>query len=80
MKKFVLKELKDFLAIADSFDTPLKFYFQYEDEIEAIVHLRTFLLAWKGEKGEDREKILKEHGFKEAREEETRRFVLEDFY
>jgi hypothetical protein len=77
MKKFLLKELKEFLEISDIIDTPFKFYF-LEEGIEAIIHMRTFLLAWKGEDGEDRIKILREHGFKEAKELETKRIVLED--
>ena len=78
MKKFVLKELKDFLDVADNLETPFKFYFDYGNELEAIVHLRTFLISWRGESGEERKKLLREHGFKEAEEEETRKVVLEE--
>lgn len=77
MKKFVVKELNSFLEIADQIETPLKFYF-INEKLEAIVHMRTFLLAWEGEKGKERIKMLEDHGFVEAREEETKRITLED--
>jgi hypothetical protein len=41
--------------------------------------LRTFLISWVGEKGEEREKMLKENGFKKAEEVETRKMLFEDF-
>jgi hypothetical protein len=78
MKKFVLKELNDFIEIANAIDTPFKFYFENE-KLEAIIHLRTFLISWVGEKGEEREKMLKENGFKKAEEIETRKMLFEDF-
>jgi len=78
MKKFIIKELNAFLEIADQIETPLKFFMPQGDTMEAIVHMRTFLLAWEGEQGEERIELLKEHGFKEAQVVETKKFSLED--
>ena len=78
MRDFRIKELKDFLEVADTIDSVFKFYEVFDNEIKATIWLRTLLITWKGEKGEDREKILKEHGFKEAQELETKKVVLED--
>jgi len=78
VRDFRVKDLKDFLEVADTIDTPFKFFEIFNDEIKATIWLRTALITWVGEKGEDRIKTLREHGFKEARELETKRFVLED--
>jgi len=59
-------------------NSPFKFFEVFDSEIKATIWLRTALITWKGEKGEDRVKILKEHGFKEAQELETKKVVLED--
>jgi len=78
MKDWRLKELKDFLEVANSIDSPFKFFQVFESEIKASIWLRTALITWVGERGEDRIKQLKENGFKEVEELETKRIGLED--
>jgi len=77
MKDYRIKELKDFLEIADNIETPLKF-FEREDKIYAYVHMRTFLISWEGEAGKERVELLKKHGFKETKILETKKIVFED--
>ena len=78
MKDWRLKELKDFIEIANSIDSPFKFFQVFESEIKASIWFRTALITWVGERGEDRIKQLKENGFKEVEELETKRIGLED--
>jgi hypothetical protein len=77
MKDFQILDLEDFLSIADTIDHRYKFFEIFDNEIRAEIWMRICLFSWEGEKGEDRIKVLKEHGFIEARLKETKKF-LED--
>ncbi|MEM2446303.1 MAG: hypothetical protein QW734_06565 [Candidatus Bathyarchaeia archaeon] len=78
MKDWRIIDLKDFLEIANNIESPFKFYEIVEDRIKASIWLRTAIISWEGEKGEERIEILKSNGFKEAKELETRKLFLEE--
>jgi len=79
MKDFQILDLEEFLSIADSIDHKFKFFEVFDDEIRAEIWMRVCLFSWEGEKGEDRIKALKEHGFIEARLKEDKRYKWEIF-
>jgi len=76
MKDFCIKSLDQFLRIADSIDTPFKFYESKDSMIRAEVWLRTALLSWEGEKLKEREEELRAHGFSEAELRETKKTII----
>jgi hypothetical protein len=84
MKEWVIKDLENFLAVSDSIEeNPFKFYEIIQPEkqgekekIRAEVWLRTALISWEGEFGNDRIQKLKEHGFSEAYMRETKKIFL----
>lgn len=79
MKDFVIKELDKFLEIADSLDTPFKFWELKEKEVgRAWIWLRTALVSWEGAINDNIKLRLIQHGFSEAQERETRKIALED--
>jgi len=78
MKDWRILDLKDFLEIADTIDTPFKFLEIEDDTIHAVIWLRTALISYVGDKEKLSIEKLKEHGFKVAKELETKRIVLED--
>lgn len=79
MRDFVVKELDKFLEIADSLDTPFKFWEIKEKEIgRAWIWLRTALVSWEGVINDNIKLRLKEHGFSEAEERETKKITIED--
>lgn len=77
MKEIKVKELSDFLEIADQIESPFKF-FSVNSEIAAFVHMRTFLISYYGEAGKERVELLKQHGFKEAEVTETKKISIEE--
>jgi len=79
VKDFQILELKEFLSIADTIEHKFKFFEVFDNEIRAEIWMRVCLFSWEGEKGEDRIKALKEHGFIEARLKETKRYEWEIF-
>ncbi|MCS7106234.1 MAG: hypothetical protein NZ942_02880 [Candidatus Aenigmarchaeota archaeon] len=78
MKDWRVKDLEDFLELANLIETPCKFFEVEENQVKATIWLRTALISWKGEKSEEKIKKLKENNFKEVEELETKRVVLED--
>jgi len=78
MREFVVKELKNFLEIADSIETPFKFYEKTsEDYGRAFLWLRTFMISWEGPLNKEVLDKLKQHGFTEIEEKETRKLLFE---
>ena len=78
MKDFRIIDLKDFLSVTDSIDTPFKFLELQDDMLKATVWMRTALITYEGKKDKIGEDMLKEHGFKPAIELETRKIILEE--
>jgi hypothetical protein len=79
MREFVVKEFDKFLEISDSIDSPFKFYELQGKEIgKAFIWLRTAIVSWEGVIDEKVCSRLKQHGFCEAEERETRKLALED--
>jgi len=77
VKDFQILDLEEFLQIADTIEHRYKFFEFIDNNIRAEIWMRICLFSWEGEKGEDRVKSLREHGFIEARLKETKKF-LED--
>lgn len=77
MRDFQILELEDFLHLADTIEHNFKFFEVFDDSIRAEIWMRICLFSWEGDKGEDRIKRLKEHGFIEAKLKETKRFLEE---
>jgi hypothetical protein len=77
VKDFQILDLEEFLQIADTIEHRYKFFEFIDNNIRAEIWMRICLFSWEGEKGEDRVKALREHGFIEARLKETKKF-LED--
>ncbi|MCW1312780.1 MAG: hypothetical protein OH338_05125 [Candidatus Parvarchaeota archaeon] len=79
MRDFVIKDFDKFLQISDSIDSPFKFYQEIGKETyRAWIWLRTAMISWEGVIKEVEIQRLKEHGFCEAEERETRKISLED--
>jgi hypothetical protein len=78
MRDWRIKDLKDFLEVANAIDTPFKFFETFEESIRATVWMRTALISYEGKKEQLNIEELKKAGFKEARELETRRLIIED--
>jgi len=77
MKDFCIKSFEQFLRLADSIDTPFKFY-EKSDKIRAEIWLRTALISWEGELTREKEDTLISHGFSEAELRETKRPLILD--
>jgi len=78
MKDWRIIDLKDFLEISDSIETPFKFFEVENETIHATIWLRTALISYSGKKEELSIQNLKEHGFKQAKELETKKLILDD--
>jgi hypothetical protein len=78
MRDWRIKDLKDFLEVANTIDSPFKFFEVDDEEVHAVIWMRTALISYVGKKEELVIKELKNAGFKEAKELETRKLILED--
>jgi len=78
MKDFCIKSWEQFLKVADTIDTPFKFYEKDGNELRAEIWLRTALVSWEGEATRDKEDALVSHGFSEAELRETKRPLILD--
>jgi hypothetical protein len=80
MRDWRIKDLKDFLEVSNAIDSPFKFFevFEDEDKIRATVWMRTALISYEGKKEQLNIEELKKAGFKEAKELETKRLIIED--
>jgi len=78
MKDWRIIDLKDFLNTADAIESPFKFFEVEDNTIHATIWMRTALISYSGKKEQMSIETLKEHGFKEAKELETKRIILND--
>lgn len=78
MRFYQIIDLKDFLEVADNIETPFKFFEISGEMIKATIWLRTALITYEGKYESLLEEDLRKHGFKKAKEGETRRIILED--
>jgi len=80
MKEFLIKDLSNFLTIANSIDSVFKFFESNEKQTRAEIWLRTALITWEGQTTEEVKSKLKENGFSEAELRETRKVWLTDLF
>jgi len=78
VKDYRIIDLKDFLEIADTIETPFKFYEFMDGNIKGTIWMRTSVITYEGKSEKISEELLQEHNFKQIKELDTRRIMLED--
>jgi hypothetical protein len=79
MRDIVIKQLERFLEIANGLDSPFKFYSEEigSEMARAWIWMGTLIISWEGPTSDKvRFKLkLQEHGFAEAEERESKKFM-----
>ena len=80
MKEFLIKNLDNFISVANTIESSFKFYqvtIEKDKEIlRAEIWLRTAIISWEGLGDEKIRKKLEDNGFSEAELRETRKLWL----
>jgi hypothetical protein len=80
MKEFLIKNLDNFISVANTIESSFKFYqvtIEKDKEIlRAEIWLRTAIISWEGLGDEKVKKRLEDNGFSEAELRETRKLWL----